>query len=74
MNTIKPKLSNHLKKIRMQTFMMNKKEFATFLELPWNQYYRYEEGLSLPSLEIAFYISQKLSCSIHDIWEIEKGD
>lgn len=63
-------VTNELKKIRMQQYLMNKKEFSEFLGVAEQQYCRYENMTSQPSLEIALRISTALSKSVNDIWKI----
>lgn len=63
-------IENDLKKIRMQQYMMNKKEFASFLGVAEQQYCRYENKTSQPSLEVALRISLALGKSVNDIWRI----
>ena len=64
-------MKNKLKNIRMQEFMMTKRDFAKFLGILEQQYLRYENGLANPSLEVAILISIKLNRTVNDIWEIE---
>ena len=51
--------------------MMNKREFAKIIEIAEQQYLRYENALSLPSLEISLKISNKLNKTINEIWYID---
>ena len=60
-------IQNKLKSIRMQTYMMNKKEFSSLINVSEQQYYRYEDNTS-PSLEVAIRISNALNMSVNDIW------
>jgi len=64
-------LKSNLKKIRMQEFMMNCKEFAAFLAISESQYHKYEKMIVQPVLETALQISMKLNRSIHEIWYVE---
>lgn len=61
-------LNNNLKKIRMQEYLMNKREFAKVLDIAEQQYSRYENGQTVPSLEIALKISNSIQKNINDIW------
>lgn len=61
-------IKNNLKKIRMQEYMMNKREFANILDIAEQQYSRYENGQTIPSLEIALKISDSIRKNINDIW------
>ena len=63
-------LVNNLKKIRMQQFMMSKKEFAQYVGIGEPQFYRYERGAAQPSLEVAIKISNALEKSVNEIWKI----
>jgi len=62
---------NNLKKIRMQQFMMSKKEFAHHIGVGEAQFCRYERGAADPSLLVALRISSALGISVNDIWEIK---
>ena len=62
---------NSLKQIRMQIFMMNRKEFCHFLGIVEQQYGKYEKMKSQPSLEVALRISNVLNMSVNEIWELE---
>ena len=64
-------LTNNLKKIRMQQFMMSKKEFAQHVGVGEPQYCRYERRAAQPSLEIAIKISNALEKTVNEIWSIE---
>ena len=63
-------LNNNLKQIRMKEFMMNKKEFSTYLNVNESQYSRYELNNAQPSLEVAIKVSNKLTRQVTDIWYI----
>ncbi len=63
-------LNNNLKIIRMREYLMNKREFSKMLDVAEQQYSRYENGQSVPSLEIAIKISNSLQKNINDIWFI----
>ncbi len=45
----------------------NRKEFASFLEIPYRSYVNYEDGLQRPSLEKLIYISNKLGISLSSL-------
>ena len=64
-------IRNNLKSIRMQEFMMNKREFAKTIGVAEQQYLRYENALALPSLEVSLKISHILNKSVNDIWILE---
>lgn len=66
-------LNNYLKLIRMKDYLMNKKQFAEFLEIDDRQYNRYENSVVQPSLEIALKIAQKLNKNVNEIWEIQRN-
>jgi len=67
-------LTNCLKKIRMQQFMMTKKEFAQFIGgVGESQYCRYEKSAAQPSLEVAIKISNALKKTVNEIWQIENS-
>ena len=66
-------IKNHLKEIRMKEYMLNKREFAKFLGIAEQQYIRYENGVSSPSLKICLKITTVLSKKIDDIW-FQKND
>lgn len=59
---------NNLKKIRMQEYMLNKRDFAKKLDIAEQQYSRYENGQTNPSLEIAMKIAYTLQKKIDEIW------
>jgi DNA-binding XRE family transcriptional regulator len=63
-------IKNKLKEIRMKEFMLNKKEFAKYLEIAERQYNRYENAIQQPSLETALYIAKKINKTVDDLWEI----
>jgi len=50
---------------------MNQKEFSQVLGIAEQQYCRYEKMTSQPSLEVALKISEKLSKSVNDIWQLK---
>ena len=61
---------NELKKIRMQQYLMNKKEFAQLIGVSEQQYCRYEGASAQPSLEVALRISNALNKSVNEIWAV----
>lgn len=61
---------NNLKRIRMQEYMLSKRDFAKKIDIAEQQYSRYENGQTNPSLEIAMKIAQSLNKKIDDIWTI----
>jgi putative transcriptional regulator len=60
-------VKNRLKEIRMKEYMMNQQHFCELLEINYRQYSRYEHG-AVPSLEVAFKISQKLNKTIDEVF------
>lgn len=66
-------LVNFLKKIRMSEHLMNKKEFATYLDMDDRQYSRYENSTVQPSLEVAIKIAHKLDKNVSEIWQIQRN-
>jgi len=63
-------LKNCLKEIRMQEYMLNRREFAQLISISERQYCRYERMEAQPSLEMAFQIAKILNRNVHDIWSI----
>jgi DNA-binding XRE family transcriptional regulator len=61
-------IENKLKEIRMKKYMMNKRDFAKMLNIAEQQYYRYEKGITTPTLELSLRISNLLEISVNDIW------
>lgn len=61
-------MKNNLKEIRMREYMMTKREFSRLLNIVEQQYLRYENGLSTPSLEIALRIALTLNKTVNEIW------
>lgn len=61
-------LKNCLKKIRMAEFMQTKRAFSSYLQISEQQYFRYESGGTMPSLDIAIKISDKLNRPVNEIW------
>ena len=64
-------VTNELKKIRMQQYMMNKKQFCKLIGVVEQQYGRYENMTSQPSLEVALRISKALNMAVNDIWKLD---
>ena len=67
-------INNRLKNIRMQEFMLNKKEFSKKIGVVEQQYHRYESGAIIPSLEICFRVSKNLNRAIEDIWFLSNDE
>jgi DNA-binding XRE family transcriptional regulator len=65
-------ITNELKKLRMQKYMMNKKEFCHFIGVVEQQYGRYENMTSHPSLEVALRISKALDLTVNEIWKLDE--
>jgi DNA-binding XRE family transcriptional regulator len=63
-------IKNNLKEIRMKEYMLNKKEFAKMLDIAEQQYLRYENGITAPSLEVCLKIAKALSKKMDDIWHL----
>ncbi|MDS0525444.1 helix-turn-helix domain-containing protein [Clostridium sp. SHJSY1] len=61
-------VKNKLKEIRMKEYMMEKKEFAIFLNIGLATYYNWENGDSKPPLEKALEIAEKLNKHVEEIW------
>lgn len=64
-------VKNRLKEIRMGEYLMSKRDFAAHLQIIEQQYLRYENGLSNPSLEIALKIAKVLNKHLDDIWYLK---
>ncbi len=64
-------IKNNLKSIRMQEYMQNKREFAKNIGIAEQQYLRYENELTFPSLEVSLKMSYKLNKTVNDIWYLE---
>jgi DNA-binding XRE family transcriptional regulator len=58
----------------MQQYMMNKKEFSKFLNIAEQQYCRYENMTSQPSLEVALRISNALKITVNEIWVLKVNE
>jgi len=54
----------------MQQYMMNKKQFCQFIGVVEQQYGRYENMTSQPSLEVALRISKALNMTVNEIWKL----
>ncbi len=63
-------VQNRLKEIRMKEYMMNQKEFASFLEIDFRQYNRYEHSIQ-PSLEVALKMAFKLNKDVKKIFYLD---
>lgn len=66
-------VKNKLKEIRMKEYMMEKSEFAKFLNIAVTTYYNWENGDSKPPLEKALEIAEKLNKDVKEIWYLEWG-
>lgn len=64
-------VKNRLKEIRMKEYMMERAEFAKFIDVDIKTYYGLEAGKSTPSLKKALEISEKLNKNVNDIWYLE---
>lgn len=64
-------VKNRLKEIRMREYLMDKSEFALFLEISLTTYLNWEKGTSRPPLEGALKIADKLNKDIKEIWYLE---
>ncbi len=64
-------IKNSLKEIRMQEYMLNKRDFSKKLNIAEQQYLRYESLKSTPSLEIALRISKELDKTVNEIWQLD---
>ena len=61
-------IKNRLKEIRMKEYMLSQIEFCKILEIPNTTYSNWESGVSRPTLEQSFNISDKLNKKLEDIW------
>lgn len=64
-------VKNKLKEIRMKEYMMNMTQFAEFLEINYTQYIKYEKD-TIPYLEIALKIANKLNKDVGEIFYLEE--
>ncbi len=62
-------IKNNLKSWRFKK-EMNQIEFASFLGVNQSHYNRWENQKLQPTLEMALQISEKLNCSVNDIFYI----
>lgn len=62
-------LKNNLKSWRHK-LEMNQVEFATFLGVNQSHYNRWENQRLQPTLEMALQISEKLNCSVNELFYI----
>ena len=72
LSNIKVKVGGNVVKNRLQVIRLSlgykfQKGFSEFLQINQNQYCRYENNTTQPSLEILFNIAEKLNCKIDDI-------
>ncbi|PAB60982.1 helix-turn-helix transcriptional regulator [Anaeromicrobium sediminis] len=66
-------VGNKLKEIRLKEYMLdNKSEFAKILDVSIQTYTKWENGNTVPPIERALKISEKLNRTINDIWYLEK--
>lgn len=63
-------VTNILKEIRMQQYMMNKRKFCELIGVSEQQYARYENSIYQPSLEVVLRISKALEKNVNDIWKL----
>lgn len=65
-------VKNKLKEIRLKEYLIdNQTEFSKILEIDYRQYNRYENG-TVPSLETALEIAEKLNKKVEDIFHLDK--
>jgi DNA-binding XRE family transcriptional regulator len=65
-------VKNKLKEIRHKEYMLDSQmEFSKVLEIDYRQYNRYENG-TVPSLETALEIAEKLNKKVEDIFYLDK--
>ena len=64
-------VKNRLKEIRMREHMLSSKDFAKMLGVNYTTYSNWETGISKPTLDAAFQISQKLNKKVDEIWYSE---
>lgn len=63
-------VKNRLKEIRMKEFLMAPGEFAKYIGTDIKNYSNWENGRSVPRLEIALKIAIKLNKKVEDIWYV----
>lgn len=63
-------VKTRLPNIRLQNYLMSKKDFSKMIDVNEQQYCRYEQ-YSLPSLPVALKISRALNLTVNEIWQIE---
>jgi len=56
----------------MAEYMLCKRDFARLLGIAEQQYFRYENSITNPSLEVATKIALALNREISAIWHLEK--
>lgn len=62
---------NRLKEIRMKEYLMNLTEFANFLGYDVRTVSSWEKSNSVPGLERALDVANKLNRNVNDIWYLE---
>ena len=55
----------------MREHMLSSKDFAKMLVVNYTTYSNWETGISKPTLDAAFQISQKLNKKVDEIWYSE---
>ncbi|WP_133627088.1 helix-turn-helix domain-containing protein [Fonticella tunisiensis] len=60
-------VKNRLLEIRLKMGFKKQKDFADYLEVPRNQYNRYENNTNQPSIEVLYRISKKLGCTLDEL-------
>jgi DNA-binding XRE family transcriptional regulator len=65
-------VKNKLKEIRMKEYMLPQTEFAKLLEIDYRQYNRYENG-TVPNLETALQIIERLNKTINEVFYLDKN-
>lgn len=50
----------------------NKSEFARFLGVEIHNYIKWENGITIPKLDTALEIAEKLNKHVDDIWKFNK--
>lgn len=63
-------VKNRLKEIRMKEYMMNQKDFASFLDIDYRKYNHYEKNTT-PSAETILKVAKKLNRPVEDIFYLE---
>ncbi|WP_053956805.1 helix-turn-helix transcriptional regulator [Inediibacterium massiliense] len=66
-------VKNKLKEIRLKEHLMdNKSEFAKMIGVNIQTYTKWENGDTVPPIERALKVSEKLNKTVNDIWYLEK--